>query len=168
MKEQWVSSDIYSNCIKNGNQILLHLAKIIKSKDPNSVIIFMGDHGPTRIRNFPYNFTTLGDNSKRLHDIGETPQSLIDDHYHVFFSIHLPDYMNVNLQDVSHATLFNRIINDLSKNKIDAETYEKDLSVLVIGESTYVMAKKGVANDKDLFWGMLDKNKNIIKDISAP
>ena len=168
MKEQWVSSNVYKECIKSGNQTLLHIAKTIKNKDPNSVIIFMGDHGPTRIRSFPYNFINLNDNSKKLHEIGETPQSLIDDHYHVFFSIHLPDSMIVNLQDVSHATLFHRIINGLSKNKMRAETYEKDLSVLVIGESTYVMAKKGVANDKNLFWGMLDKNKNMIKDVSSP
>lgn len=168
MKEQWISSNIYNECIKSGNQTLLNLAKMIKNKDPNSVIIFMGDHGPTRIRNFPYDFITPSKNSEKLFNIGETPQSLIDDHYHVFFSIHLPNDIIIDLKNVSHATLFNRLINGLSKNKIHAAPYEKDLSVLVIGESTYVMAKNGLANDETLFWGMLDKNKKMMKDILSP
>lgn len=168
MKEDWVNSQVFQHRIRTGNEQILQIANLIKRKDPSSIIIFMGDHGPTRIRNFPFDYEKLANNIKLLTHINESAQSFVDDHYHVFFAISMSDFNSIELSKVSHATLFRQIITNLSGVKLPLPHYNQNISTYDVGNSTYVFAIEGRANTNNLFWGTLDRNKTIQSHINNP
>ncbi len=168
MKENWVKSEIFQQRIKSGNEQILQIADLIKRKDPMSIVIFMGDHGPTRIRNFPFDYEKLANNVKLLTHVNESAQSFVDDHFHVFFAISMPRSNSIELAKVSHATLFRQIITNLSGIKFPTPKYNQNISTYDVGNSTYVFAIEGQANSNNLFWGTLDRNKTIQNHINNP
>ena len=90
MKEGWTKNSGYTEQIKKANQTVYEISQYLRQKDPESIIIFIGDHGPWRIRNFPFELENKELNKTNLAKINENYQSVVDDYFHVFSAIYYP------------------------------------------------------------------------------
>lgn len=150
MKESWTKNSGYSEQIKKANQTVLEISQYLRQKDPESIIIFIGDHGPWRIRDFPYDLENKSLNKAKLAEINETYQSVIDDYFHVFSAIYYPKGFKP-LEKFSHVNLFPQLFNQLAPNSTKSiEKIERKDNLSIY--DGHIMAVEGRANDTFLFW----------------
>ena len=150
MKDEWTENSGYVNQIKKANQTILEVVQYLRHNDPKSIIIFVGDHGPWRIRDFPYDLKNKSHNKAKLAEINETYQSVVDDYFHVFSAIYYPDGFNP-ISKFSHVNLFPQLFHQLAPNstKAIAKIECKDNYSIYDG---HIMAIDGKAEETTLFW----------------
>jgi len=88
-KEEWVASKIYANRVLAQNEEIKKITDAIIEHDPNSVIIFLGDHGVHRLRGYP----SIDEKEKLRNFIekdGENVRRYIDDMFYVFAAVRMP------------------------------------------------------------------------------
>lgn len=72
MKTEWTRNAGYQQHIQKANLIVLSIVEYLRKTDPNAIIIFIGDHGPWRVRYFPYDFDNMNNNQVLLANVNET------------------------------------------------------------------------------------------------
>lgn len=151
----WVKSGFYQQRINEGNLKILEIVDLINNKDPEAVVIFMGDHGPWRLRNFPLNLNHLNINAENLMKINESLRTFVDDRYHVFFSFKAPNSINLDFEVVSHATVFEKLFEALANHKTVDSDKNKNISLHNEANTSYIIAVEGKINENKTFWGVL-------------
>ena len=149
-KDEWVKQSGYQQRIRLANNTVLQITSYIRRTDPNAVIIFIGDHAPWRLRNFPFDLNNLQRNRELLAEVNENYQSVVDDLFHVFSAIYYPKGMQP-LDGYSHINLFFKLFKQLSSNstqQIDKICEKSNYSIF----ENHIMAINGTPNNKQLFW----------------
>ncbi len=150
MKEDWVNNAGYQQHIALANKNVLNITKFLRKADSEAIIIFIGDHGPWRVRSFPYNFDNMSDNRILLAKINETYQSVVDDLFHVFAAIYYPKGFQ-SLNNFSHVNLFPQLFKQLAPSSIkQIEKIEQKVNYSIYEER--IMAIDGKPEKKNLFW----------------
>lgn len=72
MKTEWTRDAGYQQHIQKANLTVLSIVEYLRKTDPNAIIIFIGDHGPWRVRYFPYDFDNMSNNQVLLANVNET------------------------------------------------------------------------------------------------
>lgn len=151
MKKDWTKNSGYVEQIKKANQTVFEISQYLRQKDPRSIIIFIGDHGPWRTRGFPYDFENKKLNKANLAEIDETYQSVVDDYFHVFSAIYYPDGFK-SLTKFSHVNLFPQLFYQLAPNSLELIKkieHENNFSIHYSGQ---IMAIEGKPESTFLFW----------------
>ena len=155
MKTEWTKNAGYQQRIKEANLKVLSIVEYLRNTDPNAIIIFIGDHGPWRVRYFPFDFDNRSNNQVLLANVNETYQSVIDDLFHVFAAIYYPKGFQP-LNKFSHINLFPKLFRQLapsSNEQIDKIEQKENYSIY----EEQVMAIDGKPETSSLFWDVPQK-----------
>jgi len=87
--EKWVASGQYQQAVEKSNRELMRVVQHIIKRDPESVIILLGDHGSHRLRDLQSPTLTELDNT--LNSIGETLESYVKDHCGILMAVRMLD-----------------------------------------------------------------------------
>ena len=160
MKSEWEDNAGYPDRIKSANQTVFELASFLRHSDPDALIIFIGDHGPWRVRDFPFDYNNLPRNKSLLSEINEDYQSIIDDLFHVFSAIYYPKEIQP-LEHFSHVNLFPQLFQQLAPKSLTEIKKLEQKNNLSIFENR-IMAVDGSPHKDFLFWASesLQQNKN--------
>jgi len=90
-REEWIAGGRYQEAVKRSRQELKEIVDYIIAKDPQSVIILLGDHGAWRLRKIWTGANNLSELETILLENGESLQSLADDIFGVLMAIRMPD-----------------------------------------------------------------------------
>ena len=150
MKEGWTKNSGYTEQIKKANQTVYEISQYLRQKDPESIIIFIGDHGPWRIRNFPFELENKELNKTNLAKINENYQSVVDDYFHVFSAIYYPTGFEP-LTKFSHINLFPQLFYQLAPDSKEAIKQYEQRDNLSIYDG-HIMAVEGKPEKTSLFW----------------
>lgn len=150
MKTEWTHKAGYQERIKSANQKVFELANFLVYSDPRAIIIFIGDHGPWRVRNFPFDYDELGNNKLLLSEINEDYQSIVDDLFHVFSAIYFPKDIQP-LERFSHVNLFPQLIQQLAPKSLEKIKKIEQKNNFSIFEN-HIMAIDGRPHKDSLFW----------------
>lgn len=120
----WVQSGEYRRNAQRGLSEALSIVDMIVSRDPDSIIILHGDHGPRRLRYIADEIpeakrNDLEELEEFLEANGESLQSFADDHYNVFLAIRFPNGKSDGIsahRALSQANVFNHIFSVLNDN----------------------------------------------------
>ena len=103
-KQEWVKSQTYQESVKREFEAIKKIAKNITEKDPNSVIVFLGDHGSARLRGYPIYANSVSKLKEFAKNDGEDLNSVTDDFFSVYAAIKMPkgydfpdDFSSVNI-----------------------------------------------------------------------
>ena len=149
-KDDWVKESGYQKQIQLANNTVLQITTYIRQTDPNAVIIFIGDHAPWRLRNFPFNLKNLQQNRELLAEINEDYQSVVDDLFHVFSAIYYPNG-SYPLECFSHTNLFPQLFKQLAPSSLQQISKIQEVENFSLFENQ-IMAVNGKPNKKFLFW----------------
>ena len=150
MKTDWTRNAGYQQHIQKANLTVLSIVEYLRKTDPNAIIIFIGDHGPWRVRYFPYDFDNMSNNQELLAKINETYQSVVDDLFHVFSAIYYPKGFQP-LDKFSHINLFPKLFRQLAPNsneQINKIAQKENYSIY----EERIMAIDGKPEVSSLFW----------------
>ena len=149
-KDDWVKQSGYQQRIGLANNTVLQITNFIRREDPHALIIFIGDHAPWRLRNFPFDLKDLQRNKKLLAEVNENYQSVVDDLFHVFSAIYYPDGIQA-LDNYSHINLFSKLFLQLGPNSVQqvGNIYQRNNYSIFENQ---IMAINGKPHDKLLFW----------------
>ncbi len=120
-KDEWVSSNVYQDRVKRMNEEIHKAVKYIEEHDPNSIIIFLGDHGVSITRGLEASGKTIPEFTKELNKAGFSLEDYVHDKFGVFCAIKMPKGVN---QDISFgmafspANLFRHIFATLNNDDI--------------------------------------------------
>ena len=110
-RKDFIYSHFYQNGIAAGNAEIVEIIKTIEKYDPNSIVIFLGDHGAWTYRGFSLNLDLISLNQE-LRKENVSFSMFIDDMFYVFAAIKLPSYMTP-LTQFSAANIFSQIFNQI-------------------------------------------------------
>jgi len=116
--EEWIASGIYKNRVKKSNEELIYIVEDIIKRDPESVIILLGDHGSRRLDGLWVKEQTLETLEAKVRANGETLDSLTKDLFGILMAVRMPD----GRQDISNgyhlspANLFRHIFAALNED----------------------------------------------------
>ena len=149
-KDNWIKNSGYAKQIQKANRTVLDISQYLRQNDPDSIIIFVGNHGPWRVRDFPYNLKNKSSNREKLAEINEIYQSVVDDYFHVFSAIYYPARYKP-ITKFSHVNLFPQLFYQLAPNsqKAISKIERKNNYSIFNG---HIMAIDGKPNDTFLFW----------------
>lgn len=150
MKTEWTRRAGYQQCIQEANLKVLSIVEYLRKTDPNAIIIFIGDHGPWRVRYFPFDFDNMSNNQELLAKINETYQSVVDDLFHVFSAIYYPKGFQP-LDKFSHINLFPKLFRQLAPNSNEQINKIEQKENYSIYEER-IMAIDGKPEVSSLFW----------------
>lgn len=150
MKTEWTRRAGYQQCIQEANLKVLSIIEYLRKSDPNAIIIFIGDHGPWRVRYFPFDFDNMSNNQELLAKINETYQSVVDDLFHVFSAIYYPKGFQP-LDKFSHINLFPKLFRQLAPNSNEQINKIEQKENYSIYEER-IMAIDGKPEVSSLFW----------------
>ena len=112
-RQTFIDSQFYQNGVAEGNAEIETIIETIEINDPNSIIIFLGDHGAWTLRGFPIN-RSPEDLLVALNEENVTLDSLIKDMFYVFAAIKLPEGITT-LEQFSPADIFTQLFGRLSQ-----------------------------------------------------
>ena len=114
-RQDFIKSRFYQNGISAGNAEIESIIKTIEENDPNSIVVFLGDHGTWTLRGFPLQSSTqnLVLNLKKEN---LTLDSLIKDMFYVFAAVKLPKNV-LPLEQFSPADIFSQLFDRLSSQQ---------------------------------------------------
>lgn len=145
--EEWVKSGQYQEFMKRSLDVLVPAISRIISEDPGALIAMIGDHGPTRYRNFlPKTFGSDEKIDAQCAESGVTRQDVADDIFNVFLAIRMPE----GKQDISygyhmsHCNLFMHIFSELGRDKHLLD----ERSPSVSSDGKWTLVKEGKVLDK--------------------
>lgn len=152
-KHKWLKSGIYqNNCYKQFQEIE-DLIKIIDKKDPNAVIILLGDHGSWRLRDYPF---SRGE--EKLYEFakkdGETLRSAADDVFHVFAAVRLPNGLKLepNFSSVNVFLKIFALLNPSQKETIDKYILPNYSSFYLMAKDKITLVDGKLQNDKSWYY----------------
>jgi hypothetical protein len=119
-KDEWVSSGNYQELVRKGNQELFEIVDLIVEKDPSAVIVLLGDHGASRLRNI-WDDAIKGDIASLdalLKQRGESLDTLASDFFGTFLAIRMPEKGDIsNGLPMSHVNVFRHIFAALADSE---------------------------------------------------
>ncbi|MCL2075679.1 MAG: hypothetical protein FWH15_04430 [Betaproteobacteria bacterium] len=149
-KDEWVASGRYQEGIKNGNQEIFEIVDLIVDKDPSAVIVLIGDHGATRLRNI-WDDAIKGDIASLdalLKQRGESLDTLASDMFGMFLAIRMPGKGDIsNGLPMSHVNLFRHIFAALADDGSDPDASSAILQRRAPSESNldgFILVRDGV------------------------
>ncbi|WP_156360857.1 sulfatase-like hydrolase/transferase [Dethiosulfatarculus sandiegensis] len=126
--DQISSGDLkdYTEKLKKSSEVIIDLSEYIINKDPNALVIWIGDHGVWRYRSVWHGDGDFHQNLKER-DVDEELVSY--DLFGTFFAVKTPK--NIKLPDgpISHVNLFRYIFTALSDNKYPLSDRQLDESI---------------------------------------
>lgn len=111
-RQDFINSQFYQNGIAEGNTEIESIIQLIEKYDPNSIVIFLGDHGAWTFRGFPVN-RSINDLLVSLRKENVALDSLIKDMFYVFAAVKLPEGITP-LKQFSPADIFPQLFSRLS------------------------------------------------------
>ncbi|MDM8218955.1 YidC/Oxa1 family membrane protein insertase [Parasutterella secunda] len=151
-RENFIDSHFYQDGIATGNAEIEKIIKTIEKYDPNSIVIFLGDHGAWTLRGLPLgsSFQNLVLN---LSKENLTLDMLINDMFYVFAAVKLPNNV-LPLEQFSPADIFSQIFDRLCYQQ--TKSYNSDrICVKLTQRSQEFLCKKqkqNLNNSADLFY----------------
>ena len=142
-REAFIDSQFYQNGIAEGNSEIESIVETLKINDPNSIIIFLGDHGAWTLRGFPIN-RPIEDLLISLNKENVTLDSLIKDMFYVFAAVKLPDGVTP-LKQFSPADIFTQLFSRLSKEP-NIGYNSKEICVKLFSTNNNILCKKREQN----------------------
>ncbi len=133
--QQWSSSGIYQQGVRDMNVGLLAIIEQIEKYDSNSVIILVGDHGHryvSAVEGFDaINTMTPRKIQEEYPELQMTPQECIEDLFSVFMAIKMPQSAKAELlidSEFAYADLFKYIFAALDNNPAFLKHKSSDIS----------------------------------------
>lgn len=105
MRDEWIKSGQYKEWVEISNKQIEEVVNYILEVDPGSIIILLGDHGPTTYRG------PMSDVEEMLAS-GVPLRDIFDDRYKVFLAYRMPygqDYDLTNGMNMNNSNLFAHI-----------------------------------------------------------
>lgn len=110
----WIDSNFYQDLLFKSNMESEKIINYIIQRDPDSIILILGDHGPHTYEGFPIN------DPQAFHDFGITPKDIMDDVFNVFFAYRMPDGEMYDLSQgmyMNNINVFTHIFSYLARDK---------------------------------------------------
>ncbi len=118
-RDKWVAPNgIYHNWVKRADAEIENIVSKIIKKDPNSIIVMIGDHGAWRFSGL-LKGQTVTEMRQSAEEENINYEDVMDDAFRVHLSIRLPNGDDFDLRQgyyMSHVNLFNNIFSYLSDN----------------------------------------------------
>ncbi len=141
----WVRSGKYQQFIKRGTQELQRICDKIIAEDPGSIILLLGDHGPTRFRKMEEGVfvSSLAGLIAQIQAQGISLQDWVDDRHAVFLGIRLPYGQREDISHglpMSHVNLFRHVFAYLNedtgilKSREPSNSYWRDFAIVKEGK----------------------------------
>lgn len=150
-RKDFIESNFYQNGINQGNKEIISIIKYLEQNDPDSIVIFMGDHGAWTYRG--YNLEKdLNDLNKTLKQNNLQLVDIINDMFYIFFAIHFPNKYSIELSNISPANLFMNIFQSLNGSPLPPEYFASNCIKLdPQGKNVLCRGKDGIT------WTQIDQ-----------
>jgi len=126
----WITT--YKNAVTKSDAALIEMINGIHEKDPDAVVVLIGDHGPHFNKNrFEGTDDNLNDN---IIANGINPLELTRDYFEVFMAVKWPKESKMAHGYFSHVNLFRQIFASLANNPSILDSR--------VSDDSYLMARK--------------------------
>lgn len=116
-RQDYINSQTYQSALSIQNKEIQSIIELLEKKDPNAIVIFLGDHGVWTLRGFSVN-QSLENLKRELKQNNFTLQDIIDDQYYVFAAIKTPNNIKP-LRLFSPNNIFPQLFLELSNQEND-------------------------------------------------
>lgn len=151
-KENWINSGWYQTHLKAQLNEIENIVKLIDKKDPNAVIIFLGDHGAWRMRGYPFWETNTDSNImyEFAKNDGESLRTVADDVFHVFAAVRLPNGLKLepNFSSVNIFLKIFALLNPSQKETIDKYILPNYSSFYLMSKDKITLVDGNLQDDK--------------------